>query len=277
MTILVTGATGQVGRHVVNGLVGAGVKVRAVTRKPEQAGLPAGVEVFRGDLDAPESLADALAGADSLYLFPNPDTAREVVDLAKQAGVRRIVVLSSSSVLEEGNHSGEWHATVERAVEDSGLEWTFVRGDEFAINVLWKWGQSIKSTLSVQAPYPNAVRVLVHEADVAAVAVAALLRDDLIGKAPIITGPEQITQAQQVRVIGDVIGHPVRFDEISHDEARAGMTQFMPEPVVDMVLRYLKESLDTPPQVSSELEEILGRPARTFRQWVTDHAADFRP
>ncbi|MCE7081116.1 NAD(P)H-binding protein [Streptomyces sp. ST2-7A] len=276
MTIVVTGATGQVGRQVVGGLVAAGARVRAVTRRPEQAGLPEGVRVFKGDLDTPESLSAAFAGAEKLYLFPVPETASQVVDLAKQAGIRRIVVLSSSSVLEEGSHSGEHHLAVERAVEDSGLEWTFVRGDEFAVNVLWKWGEAIRSGDLVRAPYAEAVRVMVHEADVAGVAVAALLGDELVGSAPVVTGPEQLSQAEQIRIIGEVLGRDIRLTEIPPREARAEMVRFMPEPVVDMVLGILADAVQSPPQVATGVEEILGRPLKTFAEWVADHADDFR-
>jgi uncharacterized protein YbjT (DUF2867 family) len=275
VTIVVTGATGQVGRHVVRGLAEADAPVRAVTRRPSQAGLPAGVEVYEGDLETPESLLTALTGAESLYLFPVPETAREVVDLAKRSGVRRIVVLSSSSVLEEGSHSGEHHLAVERAVRDSGLEWTFVRGDEFAVNVLWKWGETIRAGGPVRAPYGDAVRVLVHEADVAAVAVTGLLTDRLLGAAPVVTGPEQLTQAEQVRVIGEVLGRDLRFEEVTPEEGRAAMLGHMPEPVVDMVLGILADARVRPPQVAPGLQELLGRPARTFAEWVADHAADF--
>ncbi|MEV6949874.1 NAD(P)H-binding protein [Streptomyces sp. NPDC051172] len=275
MTIVVTGATGQVGRHVVRGLVKAGAPVRAVTRRPDRAGLPAGVEVYEGDLETPDSLRTALTGAESLYLFPVPETAGEVVDLAKRSGVRRIVVLSSSSVVEEGSHSGEHHLAVERAVRDSGLEWTFVRGDEFAVNVLWKWGETIRAGGPVRAPYGDAVRVLVHEADVAAVAVTGLLTDRLLGAAPVVTGPEQLTQAEQVRIIGEVLGRELRFEEVTPQEGRAVMLRGMPEPVVDMVLGILADALVRPPRVTPGLEELLGRPARTFAEWVADHAADF--
>ena len=98
MTILVTGATGNVGRLVVDQLIKAGASVRALTRDPSTAALPAGAEVAAGDLTRPSSLAEALDGVDRMYLFPVAETAREVVDLAKRAGVRRIVVLSSGAV-----------------------------------------------------------------------------------------------------------------------------------------------------------------------------------
>ncbi|MEU0915514.1 NAD(P)H-binding protein [Streptomyces althioticus] len=277
MTVLVTGATGAVGRHVVDGLVAAGARVRALTRDPAAAGLPPGVEVFQGDLEQPQTLTAALEGAEKLYLFPVPGTAREVVALAKEAGVRRIVVLSSSSVLDTSgtNHSGEHHRAVERAVEESGIEHTFVRPDEFATNVLWKWGHSIRTEDLVRAPYGNAPRVLIHEADVAAVAVTALLEDGHAGQAYVLTGPEAVTQADQVRAIAEAVGRPVVFEEITPDQAREQMGHVMPPPVVEMVLGYLADAVDHPPVPVDTVEKVTGRPARTFARWAADHAADF--
>ncbi|MFJ5999408.1 NAD(P)H-binding protein [Streptomyces sp. NPDC092370] len=274
-----TGATGAVGRLVVGRLVAAGESVRAVTRNPATAGLPEPVEVVEGDLDKPESLRAAFAGVDRLYLFPVPQTAREVVALAKEAGVRRIVVLSSSSVLDTSgdNHSGAYHRSVERAVQESGIEWTFVRPDEFATNVLWKWGHSIRTEGVVRAPYGNARRVVIHESDVAAVAAAALLEDGHAGQAYVLTGPEALTQAEQVRQIARAIGRPVAFEEITPDQARQAMGQAMPAPVVEMVLGYLADAVANPPVPFDTVEKVTGRPALTFARWAADHAADFAP
>ncbi|MEW2087333.1 NAD(P)H-binding protein [Streptomyces sp. NPDC005283] len=279
MTVLVTGATGSVGRHVVDRLVAAGVGVRVLTRTPSAAGFHAGVEVFEGDLEQPETVHAALEGAESLYLFPVPQTAREVVAAAKEAGVRRIVVLSSSSVLDTSgdNHSGEHHRAVERAVEESGLEWTFVRPDEFASNVLWKWAHSIRTESVVRAPYGNAPRVLIHEADVAAVAATALLEDGHAGEAYVVTGPEAITQADQVKAIAEAGGRPISFEEITPDQAREFMGRVMPAPVVEMVLGYLADACVNPPVPVDTVERITGRPALTFARWAADHAADFAP
>ncbi|MFJ8888510.1 NAD(P)H-binding protein [Streptomyces sp. NPDC102402] len=279
MTVLVTGATGSVGRHVVDRLIAENVPVRALTRDPGAARLPAQAEVFAGDLTDPASVAEALRGVEKLYLFPVPETAREIVAAARQAGVRHIVVLSSSSVLDESgdNHSGEYHRTVERAVQESGLTWTFVRPDEFATNVLWKWGHSIREEGAVRAPYGDAPRVLIHEKDIAAVAAAALLDDRHAGQAYVLTGPEAITQRDQVAAIAAATGQPVAFEEITPDQAREQMGQAMPPPVVEMVLGYLADAVVNPPAPVDAVERITGRPALTFAQWAVDHADAFAP
>lgn len=274
--ILVTGATGQVGHHVVAQLTAGGARVRASSRKPQDAAFAPEVEVVQGDLTEPGSMVEALRGVERMYLFPVPDTAREVVELARQAGVRRIVVLSSGSVSDEGNHSGQYHLAVEQAVKDSGLDWTMVRPDEFATNILWKWGHGIRTEGVVRAPYPQAVRVLIHEADVAAVAAAALLQDGHVGEHYELTGPEALTQVEQVRLISAALGRDIGFQEITPQAAREQMAMFMPEPVVDMVLAYLAESVGTPPRVLPTVETVLHRPGLDFARWARDHVADFR-
>ncbi|WP_309505994.1 NAD(P)H-binding protein [Streptomyces pyxinicus] len=274
-----TGATGSVGRLVTGHLLAAGVQVRALTRNPASAALPDGAEVREGDLLRPDTLRAALDGVERLYLFPVPETARAVVSAAEEAGVRRIVVLSSASVLDTSgdHHSAEHHRAVEHAVEESGVEWTFVRPDEFASNVLWKWGESIRTEGVARAPYGAAPRVPVHEADVAEVAAAALLEDGHAGQAYALTGPEVITQAGQVQAIAEAVGRPVAFEEITPDQAREEMTAAMPAPVVEMVLRYLTDAVAHPPVPVDTVERVTGRPGRTFARWAADHAGDFAP
>ncbi|OLR95314.1 NAD(P)H-binding protein [Actinokineospora bangkokensis] len=275
MVFLVTGASGHVGRHVVAGLARAGVEVRASSRMPDKLVLPEGVRAAHGDLAEPGTLTEALVGVRCLYLFPVPETAAEVVARAGEAGVRRVVVLSSSSVEDPDSHSGEHHRAVERAVRDAVPEWTFVRPDEFATNLVWKWGHSIRTRDLVRAPYAAARKTLLHEADVAAVAVAAMLGDDLVGRAPVLTGPESLDQREQVEALSRALGRPIGFEEITPEAARAEMLAAMPPPVVDMVLGYLAASIDSPPPVLPTVAEITGKPGRTLEEWARDHVADF--
>ncbi|RCV47762.1 SDR family oxidoreductase [Marinitenerispora sediminis] len=278
MAVLVTGATGQVGRHVVARLLDAGRRVRALTRNPGRARLPARVDVVPGDLARPDTLAAALEGVDSLYLFPEPAAAGAVARMARAAGVRRTVVLSSSSVHEAGggNPSARRHLAVERAVQDAGLDWTLVRPDEFAANALWKWGQAIRAGGVVPLPYPHAARPLIHEADVAAVAVAALLQDGHGGQTYQLTGPEPVSQVEQVRLIGAALGRRIPVEEVTPERGRAELVRFMPEAVVDMVLAYLADAVEAPPAVLATVEKITGRPPYDFARWAADHVRDFR-
>jgi uncharacterized protein YbjT (DUF2867 family) len=215
MRILVTGATGFVGRNVVDLLVEAGHEVRALTRNPRRARFPAGVEVVRGDLLAPETVGPALAGVDRLFLFPVEQTAGEVVTAAGRAGVRRIVDLSAASITAGLHISG-----VEAAVAASGLEWTHVRPGGFVTNMLQIWAPSIRAERVVRYPFGEQPQLLVHEADIAAVAVAALLEDGHHGKAYTLTGPAAITIREQVEAIAAALGEPVRYEEVSRERAR---------------------------------------------------------
>jgi uncharacterized protein YbjT (DUF2867 family) len=295
MTTLVTGATGIVGRGVVDQLLRAGETVRAVTRDPRAAGLPAEVEIHQGDLARPDTLSAALAGVDRLYLFPGAATAREIVARAEDAGVRRVVVLSSGAVT--AGFDTDFHLPVERAVEASGVEWTHVRPGEFAHNKLWLWGPSIRAERVVRYADPDRFGVApVHEADVAAVAVAALLDDGHAGAAYTFTGPEQLTLREQVGAIAAGIGEEVGFEEVTAAEARRILKAQggWAAANADMLLGFEayaetaeEEAWELPefsPEELAELlkpmpeavEQVTGRPARSFTEWARDHADDFR-
>jgi uncharacterized protein YbjT (DUF2867 family) len=270
MTILITGATGNVGHHIVAELAGRGTAVRAMSRG--DARVPAGVRVVRGDLTDPGSLTAALDGVDSVFLlWPwfSAEGAAPVVDaIARHAG--RVVYLSALSA-ESGGVWGE----VEQLIERSGLAWTFLRAGGFATNTL-EWADEIKKSGVVRAPYGGAARSLIHEADIAAVAVRALTEDGHAGRRYVLTGPEVVTQVEQVRVIGEAIGRPLRFQEQPREEARAQMLAGWGNPdYVDQALDYWAGLVTEPEPVTSTVEEVTGRPARTFRQWADDHAADF--
>ncbi|REE95612.1 NAD(P)H-binding protein [Thermomonospora umbrina] len=278
--ILVTGATGKVGGAVVNRLHAAGVPVRALVRR--EADLPEGVQAVRGDLGDPASLDAALEGVDAVFLvwpFLSAEGASDVIDvIGKHA--RRVVYLSSAGVGDQKDEPGEaitmFHTELERLIEASGLEWTALRPTGFASNTLG-WAQEIRTTGVVRAPLARLARPLIHEADMAAVAVQALRTDALLGTRPLITGPELITQERQVALIGEAIGRPVRFEEVSLEEAIEQMKAAgYPAELVEAVLPAQAEMLDNPEPVNDEVERITGTPARTFREWAIDHAADFR-
>jgi uncharacterized protein YbjT (DUF2867 family) len=274
VTIFVTGATGTVGRHVIEHLLAAGADVRALTRRPESAGLPAAAEVVGGDLEKPESLASAFDGADRMYLLATGDT-QQVVDLAKQAGVRRVVVLSSASAGFENDPGGEFHRAAERAVEDSGLEWTHVRPGMFAGNLL-DWADAIRAEGVVKAPYGAARQSPVLEFDIAAVAATALLSDGHNGKIHTLSGPEALTKAEQVAAISKAIGRDIRFEELTPEQWREQVREEIPPFVIDWLLGLWAQTVDNPEPVLPTVREVLGRLARTVAEWAADHAEDFR-
>ena len=273
--IVVTGATGNVGGNVVRQLLDAGERVRAVTRSPGAARLPDGVEVVGGDLTEPSTLAGVFDGAERMFLFPVPATVESVAELARASGVRRVVLLSSGAAADQGdNPIAVMHRTVERALENSGLDWTFVRPGGFATNTL-SWAPSVRAEGVVRAPYPDASVNPIHEADIAAVATTALLEDGHVGARYPLTGPASTTQAEQVRAIGAAIGRDVRFEEQSPEQARRAMVGYLPAPIADILLSYWASAVGSPAPVLPTVEQVTGRPARSYAEWAVDHAEDF--
>jgi uncharacterized protein YbjT (DUF2867 family) len=278
--ILVTGATGTIGRQVVSQLLDTDTRVRAMTRNPEAAGLPSGVEVVRGDLTDPESLNKCLEGIDTVFLVwtaPAGAFPAALDRIARRA--RRVVLLTSPHktphpLFQQTNPMAAMIAEIERRIEASGVQWTFLRPGMFAANALSWWGPQIRSGDVVRWPYADAPTAPIHERDVAAVAVRALLEDGLEGAEPVLTGPESLSQREQVAVIGEGIGRPLRFEEISPEEARREIP--FPAPAMDMLLKAWAAALGHPALVTSTVAEITGRPARTFRDWVSDHAGELR-
>jgi uncharacterized protein YbjT (DUF2867 family) len=281
MTILVTGATGNVGRNVVDLLLETGVPVRATSRRPQSAGLPAAVDVRAADLQHPETFADALAGAEKVFLFPDPSAVDGFVEVAKGAGVKHIVLLSSiaTTLPESGdNPIQQRHLIVERALEKSGIDWTFLRPGAFATNTL-RWAQSIKEGTELRIPYAEANMAPIHERDIAAVAVTALIEDGHAGAAYTLTGPESITHRRQAELIGSAIGRSVSVVDLTGDDARTEvLQQFGPygtPQLVDGMLNMYIQSVGTPADVSDAVERVTGRPGRTYAEWAVEHKADF--
>lgn len=280
MRILVTGATGFVGRNVVAQLVARGVEVRALTRT--SASLP-GAEMVRGDLTVPESLA--LSDVDALYLFPVEETAAEVLALAKAAGVRRVVDLSAASVT-VGLHENP----VEAAVEASGLEWTHVRPGGFMANMLQLWAPMVRADRVVRYPFADVASNMIHEADIAEVAVEALLSSAHDGAIYTLTGAGMVTTREQVAAIGAALGEPVRYEEVTRERAREILVAqggFAAE-AADLMLGFVEYGGDAPDgdyadqdwtaldRTWPDVEKVTGHPPRTFAEWALDHVEDWR-
>ena len=280
--VLVTGATGRVGRAVVDLLVDAGVPVRALAHRSEAAAtLPASVEVVTGDLTAPESLDAGLRGVGAVFLVwtAPPTTAPAVVERLATCA-RRVVFLSSPHqtphpFFQQPNPMAALYADIERRIAATGLEWTIVRPGIFASNTVAWWANAMRGDGLVRWPYGAAETAPVDDRDVAAVAARALYQEGYAGGDYVLTGPESLSQAEQVRIIGDVLGRRVTFVELTPDEFRSETAETWPRPVVDMLLAAWEATLGRPAFVSSTLFDILGRPPRTFRRWVADHVEAF--
>lgn len=269
MTILVTGATGNIGRLVVDHLLAAGeTDIRALTVNPVKAALPPEVEVATGYVGRPETLPEVLDGVDRMYLAPVPEAVAEVMTLAKQAGVQHVVDLAGAK--------DSWWGAVEEAVEASEVAWTHLEPGEF-MNNTWLWADQIRTTGQVRDAYPEAANAMVDLDDIAAVAAVALLEDGHVGKAYELTGPETLTRRQLVATISEVLGIDVPYLELSRDEAVAMLEPMMGE-YASWYVDGCAELVDTPQLARPEVfEAVTGRPGTTYAQWVAKNAEVFRP
>ena len=282
--ILIIGATGTVGRQVVSQLPATGVRVRALARDPLTAGLPPHVDVVRGDLTLPETLDECLDGIDAVFLVwtaPPAAVAPALERIAKYP--RRIVFLSTPHktahpFFQQPNPARALQVEIERLIESSGLQWTFLRPGIFAANALRWWAPQIRAGHdAVRWPHAAAPTAPIHERDIAAAAVRALCEDGHAGAEYVLTGPQSLSQSEQISTIGSVIGRSLRLEEISPDEARRELLAIMPAiAVVNMLLDAWAAAIGQPALVTSTAADITGTPARTFREWAADHAAEFR-
>ncbi|WP_432893922.1 NAD(P)H-binding protein [Kribbella sp. CA-245084] len=264
--IVITGATGNVGRPLIQSLIAAGEDVVPVSRRGE------GHQV---DLTKPETLKPALDGAKAVFLLTSADflaggNLHDVVDVIKAAGVPRVVLLSSQGV------GSKRHPSIhEDAVTGSGLDWTILRPGNFDSNA-FQWADSIRTQRTMAAPFADVALPAVDPADIADVAAAALRDPSHAGAIYTLTGPAAISPRQQAEVIAQAVGEPVQFTELSRDQARTGMLTFMPEPVVEATLDVLGTPTAVEQAVNPDVPKVLGRPASTFADWVSRNVQAFR-
>lgn len=270
--IVVTGATGNVGRPLVTELAAAGAEVRAVTRRPDAADFPAGVSVFG-------SAADALPGAAAMFVNSRAlgDAMAPTVDAARAAGVTRLVALSAINADDDVSRQpsrfrGDRNLEADRLVAGSGCEWVSLRPSVFASNFAGMWGAQIRGGDVVGGPYAAASTAPIADRDIAAVAAHALLTDDLLGTRVPLTGPESLTNAQLVEAIGAVLHRPLRYQQAPPDVVRQRFVALgFGAQFADAYMALLAETLDRPALVTHDVEKILDRPATPFARWVSEN------
>lgn len=271
--IVVTGATGNVGRTLVQVLAEAGEQVTAVARRLSDH-TPQGVRGQQADLAEPETLRPVLEGADALFLLVAGADPQGILEAAKAGGVRRVVLLSSQGA---GTRPESYRHPVafEDAVRRSGLDWTVLRPGGFASNA-YAWAETVRARRTVAAPFGDVGLPAVDPTDIAEVAATVLRKSEHAARTYELTGPASTTPRERAQAIGDALGTPVRFVEQTRGQAREQMLQFMPEPVVDATLAILGEPSAAERRVSPDVEQILGRAPRTFAQWAERNSEAFR-
>ncbi|MFD6169204.1 NmrA family NAD(P)-binding protein [Streptomyces coeruleorubidus] len=271
--ILVTGATGTVGRQVVAELLARGHEVRVLTRDASKAAFPAGVEVVEGDLTQPDGLAPALEGITGLHLitfggasFTPLETGPRILELARSAGVRRITVL----------HGGGPTPLEDAVRADDGVEWTVLMPVEFMANAL-EWADGIVASGKVREPFVSRLSAMVHEGDIGAVAAVALTEEGHAGQEYVITGPELLTVGDKVATIAAAVGREIALVELTEEQAvEQWRAAGLPENVIGFLLEAYGNTPEVGRTVASTVEKVTGRPARTFAQWAGEHADAFK-
>ena len=279
--ILVTGATGTVGREVVAQLLVAGEKVRALTRNPSRAHLDEQVELVAGDFNQPETLAKAVEGVESIFsLAFGPQLAIQEASLAQagqKAGAQHIVKLSALRPGGEARSTiATWHLASERAIQNMGIAWTFVQPGAFMSNAL-NWRDTIKSQGKVFSNYGDGKVAYIHPRDIAAVAVHALTEPGHEGKAYQVTGPEALSVGEVVQLLSEAVGKPIEYVPITDDATREGMQKAgLPAFLIDALLPYASfVRTGKGAEILPTVEEVIGRKPLTFADWAREHATDF--
>jgi uncharacterized protein YbjT (DUF2867 family) len=280
--ILVIGGTGTVGRQVLSQLMAIGAHVRVMVRNPGAARVPPSVGVVRGDLTLPDTLDACLDGIDTVFLVwtaPPPAVAPALERMTRHA--RRIVYLTAPlktlhPLFQQPNPLRSMFEQIEQLVVSSGIQWTFLRPGMFAANSLSWWAPQIRAGDVVRWPYLASPTAPIDERDIAAIAVRALSEQSHAGAEYVLTGPESLSQFEQVSIIGRVIGRSLRIQEISPDEARSELLRIAPPVGIQMLLDAWAAAMGQPAHITSTFTAITGTPPKTFLTWATDNAAEFR-
>jgi uncharacterized protein YbjT (DUF2867 family) len=275
--ILVTGATGNAGGGVINGLLELGADVRGLVRKGSEGELPDGVEAAAGDLNDPESLRGPLDGVSAVFLLSGYEGIERSLALMGEADVERVVLLSSSAAPTGNldNAVARYHILSERAVIDSGLPWTFLQPNSFMSNA-YRWLPQLEEGDVIRGPFGDVAISAIDPADLGAVAARALTSGDHEGKTYRLSGPEALLPREQVAIMAKYAGRDMRFEAQTDEEARTEMEGQMPREYVDAFFEFFSEGTVDETTVHPTVKEVTGGEPRSFEQWAEEHADAFR-
>jgi len=282
--ILVTGGTGAVGSELLRLLSQAGVATRALTRNPQKAPNLPGIIWVGGDLAKPETLTPAFEGAQKVFLLTSyyedmVTLQHNAIAAARAAGVTHVVKVSAFAASDHSRAPiGRWHYQVEKELEESGLGWTILRPHHFMQNLLAQAEYIVKDGVVYSASGDGKIPYI-DPRDIAAVAFVTLTQPGHLGKKYVLTGGEAISYRQAAEIIGATIGKPVRFVDESPDQARARrVREGLPPAVIESALAisaYQRAGGKTV-TITNTIADLTGRPPRTVRDFVREHAAAFR-
>jgi uncharacterized protein YbjT (DUF2867 family) len=275
--ILVTGATGNGGGGVVNGLLEAGADVRGLVRPGSESRLADGAEAIAGDLNDPESLSGAMNGVSAVFLLSGYEGMDRTLALMGEGGVQRVVLLSGSGASggDLSNAVARYQILSERAIRDSGLAWTFLQPNSFMSNA-YGWRPQLAAGDLVRRPFADVPVSLIDPDDIGRVAAAALITSDHEGRTYRLSGPEALTPAEQVAILAKAVGRDLQFEAQSDEEARAEMEKEMPQEYADAFMSFFAEGTVDETTVHPTVKQVTGRDPNTFERWVEAHADSFR-
>jgi uncharacterized protein YbjT (DUF2867 family) len=281
--LLVTGATGRVGRELVRELDARGAAVRILVRDPIRAAdLPERVERVVGDLDEPASLASAFAGVERLFLLVpgiGLEHTEHAIAAAKAAGVRQIVYLSSYAVIGDPIPAmGRWHHEREQLIRASGIPATFLRPCGFMTNA-FDWLPTLQEGGYVLDPVGPGRAALIDPADIAAVAAVALTEEGHAGEEYLLTGGEAFTVAEQVEILAKAAGRDIAVRTVATpaEAVRFRYPHGAPPALAAAIIEGLTlMRADTTGVRSDTVRRLLGRDPRTFADWCERNADAFR-
>ncbi len=278
--ILLTGASGNVGREVLKPLAQTGARVRAAFQDPNKASVPNGVEVAMVDFNRPETLRGALKDIDRVFLVGPPiaelpSLERKAIDVMKKSKLQQVVKLSAM-----GGRDATFtrqHAESEDYIRSSGVPYTFLRPNGFMQNLVIYKAPTINTQNAFYGSESEGRVSQVDIRDVAAVAVKALTEDGHVGKTYTLTGPEAVTNSEVAQILSQAIGREIRFVNLPPEQLKqtllsAGVPQWSADALIDLQRLYREGKAAT---VTEDVERILGRKPISFARFLRDYRDAF--